>query len=190
LVDDIDLEPPSPPILYSFPNDRWQESPVTPRSVSRTRDLLGFAGFVAGCLAVSAVGGAITATSVGTWYPTLVKPSFTPPDWMFPPVWTALFVFMGVAGWRIWRRVGWTLGRTALAAFAGQLLLNLGWSFLFFGLQWIGAALAEILVLLAAILWTLARFSRIDKVAALFLVPYALWVGFAAVLTAAIWLNN
>jgi len=157
---------------------------------SRARHLLGLVGFVAACLAVSAVGGAITATSVGTWYPTLAKPAFTPPDWLFPPVWTTLFVLMGIAAWRVWRRAGWNPARPALGVFAVQLALNLGWSFLFFGLQWVGAALVEIVLLLAAIVWTGARFTRIDRPAALLLVPYALWVAFAAVLTAAIWLAN
>lgn len=189
VVADIDLEPPAPPAVYS-PSSRRQEAPATPRSAARTRSVLGLAGFIGGCLAVSAVGGAITASSVGTWYPTLSKPFFTPPDWLFPPVWTTLFVLMGVAAWRVWRQAGWTEGRSALGAFAVQLLLNLGWSFLFFGMQWVGAALAEIIVLLAAILWTVAQFARIDRPAALLLVPYALWVGFAAVLTAAIWLAN
>ncbi|WP_316977124.1 tryptophan-rich sensory protein [Shumkonia mesophila] len=190
VVADIDLEPPGPPVVYSLPADRRQESPMTPRSTSRTRSALGLAGFVTGCLAVSAVGGAITASSVGSWYPALAKPSFTPPSWLFPPVWTALFVLMGVAAWRVWRQAGWTEGRPALGAFAVQLLLNLAWSFLFFGMQWVGAALAEIIVLLAAIAWTTARFARVDRPAALLLVPYALWVSFAAVLTAAIWLDN
>ncbi|MBE0531940.1 MAG: tryptophan-rich sensory protein [Rhodospirillales bacterium] len=190
VVADIDLEPPVPPAVYLRSRRRRQETPATPHSISRTRSVLGFAGFVGGCLAASAVGGAITASSVGTWYPTLTKPSFTPPDWLFPPVWTALFVLMGVAAWRVWQRAGWTKGRAALGAFAVQVLLNLAWSFLFFGMQWVGVALAEILVLLAAILWTASRFARIDRPAALLLVPYALWVGFAAALTAAIWLNN
>jgi len=190
VVADIDLEPPGPPAVYSFPADRRQESSVTPRSTSRTRSAFGLAGFVTGCLAVSAVGGAITAGSVGTWYPTLAKPSFTPPDWLFPPVWITLFIFMGVAAWRVWRQAGWTGGRPALGAFAVQLGLNLAWSFLFFGVQWVGAALAEIVILLAAIAWTAAQFARIDRPAALLLAPYALWVSFAAVLTAAIWLSN
>lgn len=190
VVADIALAPSSSPTVYSFPADRRQEAPVTPRSPSPTRSWLGLAGFLAACLAVSTVGGAITATSVGTWYPTLAKPAFTPPDWLFPPVWTALFVLMGIAAWRVWRRAGWEMGRPALGAFAVQLALNLAWSFLFFGMQWVGAALVEILVLLAAIAWTGARFARIDRPAAILLVPYALWVAFAAVLTAAIWLSN
>ena len=190
VVADIDLEPPCLPAVSSRQTIRSQEDPSTPRPLSRTRDLIGLAGFVAGCLAVSAIGGAITAGSVGTWYQTLAKPPFTPPDWLFPPVWTALFVLMGVSAWRVWRQAGWTVARPALGAFSVQLALNLAWSVLFFGAQWVGVALAEIFVLLATILWTLRRFARIDRVAALLLVPYALWVAFAGILTAAIWLQN
>lgn len=157
---------------------------------STVRDLLMLVGFAAGCLAIAGVGGAITATSVGTWYPTLEKPSFTPPDWIFPPVWTSLYLLMAVAAWRIWHQAGWRQGRPALFAFAVQLALNLAWSFLFFGAQQVGAALAEMIVLLAAIVWTTRRFAAIDRLAALLLVPYVLWVGFATVLTAAIWLGN
>lgn len=160
------------------------------RSAPSPRDWLGLAAFLALCLAVSAVGGAVTATSVGTWYPTLAKPFFTPPAWVFPPVWTALYVMMAIAAWRVWRRRATASVAPALWTFALQLALNLTWSFLFFGLQRIGIALTEMIVLLAAILWTLHRFAGIDRPAALLLVPYALWVGFATVLTAAIWQAN
>lgn len=153
------------------------------------RALMGLIGFLALCLAVSAIGGAITATTINSWYPTLVKPLFTPPGWIFPPVWTTLFVMMAVAAWRVWRQNAGKPGR-ALGAFVLQLGLNLAWSFLFFGLQMIGAALVEMVILLAAIVWTIRLFTAVDRPAALLLVPYALWVGFATVLTATIWLNN
>jgi len=190
VVADIDLEPPKTQAIQSHPPHRRQERPMNPRHQTGPHGLVGLVGFVVGCLAVSAVGGAITSSSVGTWYPTLTKPPFTPPDWLFPPVWTAIFILMGVAAWRVWRQAGWPGSRLALGVFGIQLLLNVAWSFLFFGMHWIGAALAEIVVLLAAIIWTLAHFSRIDRPSALLLVPYALWVGFATVLTAAIWLQN
>lgn len=154
------------------------------------RGLPSLVAFLALCLAVSAIAGAITATSVHSWYPTLAKPAFTPPGWLFPPVWTTLYVLMAIAAWRIWRRRAGATASWALAAFALQLALNLAWSFLFFGLQMIGGALVEMGALLAAILWTGRLFAKIDRPAALLLVPYVLWVGFATVLTAAIWLNN
>ena len=157
---------------------------------ARSASLWSLVAFLAICLAVSAIGGAVTATSVTTWYPTLAKPSFTPPAWVFPPVWTTLYVMMAVAAWRVWRHRATVPVRPAILAFSAQLALNLAWSFLFFGLQWIGAALVETIVLLAAILWTQRRFAGIDRPAAWLLLPYALWVAFATVLTATIWQAN
>lgn len=146
--------------------------------------------FVAACLAVGAIGGAVTATSVGTWYQQLRKPSFNPPNWVFAPVWTALYIAMAVAAWRVWRARGLEGARSALVLFALQLALNLGWSILFFGLRQIGLALIEILILLATLVATTLAFRRIDGIAALLLVPYVAWVSFATVLTAAVWRLN
>ena len=139
--------------------------------------------------AVAAIGGWVTAGSVSTWYPTLVKPSFNPPDWIFGPVWTALYASMAVAAWRVWSRLG-TLRHRALAFYGVQLALNLLWSVLFFGAHQIGWALIEIAVLLAAIAGTMIAFWRIDRLAGLALVPYGAWVAFAGVLNAAIWRLN
>ena len=154
------------------------------------RNLVALAGFVALCFAVAAAGGAVTATSVETWYAGLAKPPFNPPDWVFGPVWTALYLMIAVAGWRVWRRRGESGAWLALGAWGVQLSLNLSWSMLFFGARMIGAALVEIAVLLAAILITAALFWRIDRIAGVLLVPYAAWVGFATVLNAALWRLN
>ncbi|MFA5914229.1 MAG: TspO/MBR family protein [Burkholderiales bacterium] len=154
------------------------------------RDSLGFIAFLVLCLAVAALGGAATASSVGNWYPTLAKPAFNPPNWIFAPVWTALYFMMAVAGWRVWRRDGLRRARWALTLFALQLALNLAWSILFFGMHSIGAALIEIVVLLLAILATALAFWRRDRAAGMLFVPYAAWVAFAAVLNAAIWRLN
>ena len=159
-------------------------------TAARGKSLVALAGFVALCFAVAAVGGAVTATSVGTWYAGLAKPSFNPPNWLFSPVWSALYLMVAVTGWRVWRRRGHAGARTALAAWGLQLVLNLGWSFLFFGARMIGAALVEIVVLLVAILVTAALSWRIDRVAGWLLVPYAVWVGFATLLNAALWRLN
>jgi len=131
-----------------------------------------------------------TATSVGTWYPTLVKPAFNPPNWMFAPVWTALFFMMAIAAWRVWRRDGLRNARWALMLFALQLALNLSWSIVFFGLRSIGWALVEIVVLLLAILATTLVLWQRDRVAGMLFIPYAAWVAFATVLNAAIWRLN
>ena len=157
----------------------------------RKSDIAALAVFVALCFAVAAVGGAVTATSVGIWYGQLAKPAFNPPDWMFGPVWTVLYLLMAIAAWRVWCRRGRTHGAgLALGAWAVQLALNLCWSFLFFGARMIGAALAEIVVLLAAILVTTGLFWRIDRLGGALLIPYAAWVAFATVLNAALWWLN
>lgn len=157
---------------------------------NRRRDVIGLVSFLALCLAVSGIGGAITATSVGTWYQALEKPPFNPPDWVFAPVWTTLYVMMAIAGWRVWRRVGIETRKTALIVFAVQLGLNLAWSLLFFGSQRIGLALAEIIVLLVAIIANTTMFWRIDRLAGVLFVPYVLWVAYATVLNAALWVIN
>ncbi|MGW8270775.1 MAG: TspO/MBR family protein [Burkholderiales bacterium] len=159
----------------------------------RLREALGLAGFLALCFAVAAAGGAITATSVGGWYQGLAKPWFNPPDWVFGPVWTLLYAMIALAGWRVWRLRGWgAQGRfePALLVWALQLALNLCWSFVFFGARMIGAALVEIVVLLAAIGVTLRLFARIERLAAWLLAPYAAWVAFATLLNAALWRLN
>ncbi|MCX7361073.1 MAG: tryptophan-rich sensory protein [Alphaproteobacteria bacterium] len=120
----------------------------------------------------------------------LRKPSFNPPNWVFAPVWTALYIAMAVAAWRVWRARGLEGARSALVLFALQLALNLGWSILFFGLRQIGPAMIEILILLATLVATTLAFRRIDGIAALLLVPYVAWVSFATVLTAAVWRLN
>jgi tryptophan-rich sensory protein len=152
--------------------------------------LAALAVFVVLCLAVAAVGGAVTGTSVGTWYAGLAKPPFNPPDWVFGPVWTVLYLMIAVAGWRVWRRRGEGDARLALGAWGLQLALNLGWSLVFFGARMIGLALVEIVLLLATIAFTAMRFWRIDPLAGALFAPYVLWVGFATMLNAALWWLN
>lgn len=151
---------------------------------------LGLAAFVAGCLALAAIGGAITATSVRTWYQALEKPQFTPPGWLFAPVWTALYIAIAVAGWRVWMARERAGTRGAMTVYSAQLALNLAWSFVFFGLHLIGIAFAEILVLLASISVNVVLFWRIDRVAGGLLAPYAAWVAFASALNLALWRLN
>lgn len=146
------------------------------------------AAFLVLCLGVMAVGGAITSTTVGTWYETLEKPAFAPPDWVFGPVWTALYIMMAVAGWLVWQRAA--LRGSTLLLFIGQLGLNLAWSGLFFGMTWIGIAFLEILILWITIAATIRAFWAISRAAALLFVPYLLWVGYAAALNGALWALN
>lgn len=157
---------------------------------TRSGELLSLVAFVSLCLGISAIGGWITAESVDTWYRTLQKPVFNPPDRVFAPVWTVLYLMIAVAGWRVWRAPGLADARSAMAAYAVQLALNLGWSFLFFGGRVIGVALTEIVLLFAAIIVNAVLFWRIDRVAGWLLVPYAAWVAFAGVLNLALWRLN
>lgn len=157
---------------------------------TRAGDLLGLGGFLVLCLAISAIGGWVTADSVGTWYRTLQKPVFNPPDWVFAPVWTLLYLMIALAGWRVWRRVGFSGARAGMVAYSAQLALNLAWSFLFFGGRLMGTALAEILLLLVAIGVNAALFWRTDRLAGWLLIPYAAWVAFACLLNFALWRLN
>jgi tryptophan-rich sensory protein len=155
-----------------------------------SRDILGLLGFLGASFMVSGLGAAITATSVGNWYQTLAKPFFNPPDWIFAPVWTSLFIMMAIAGWRVWRKAGQRHQSKVFMLYAVQLGLNLGWSALFFGLQQIGWALTEIIVLLLVLVANTIVFWRIDKAAGILFVPYVLWVSFATLLTASLWRLN
>lgn len=142
-------------------------------------------------LAAGFLGSIFTAASVGDWYLALRKPAFTPPSWLFGPVWTVLYILMGVAAWLVWRR-GWEAAGVpaALILFLVQLALNVGWSAAFFGGRSPGAGLAVIGALLAAVLATAFAFRRVSVPASLLLLPYIIWVGFATALNAAIWRLN
>jgi tryptophan-rich sensory protein len=142
-------------------------------------------------LAVGVLSGVATAQGVESWYPTLVKPAFNPPAWVFAPVWTILYLMMGVAAYLVWQRGLSTAGvRTALVLFALQLVLNGLWSVLFFGMHSPGLALVEIVVLWVAIAATVLHFWRVTPIAGGLLLPYLAWVSFAAVLNGAIWWLN
>lgn len=142
-------------------------------------------------LAIGGLSGFATARGVDTWYPTLAKPSFNPPAWVFGPTWTVLYILMGVALFLVWRQGLDTPGvRLALIVFAVQLVLNALWSILFFGMQSPAWAFAEILVLWLAIVATLWAFWRVAPAAGWLLVPYLAWVSFAAVLNGSIWILN
>lgn len=139
--------------------------------------------------AASVGGSAVTESGPGTWYQQLEKPAFNPPSWVFGPVWTALYLAMAVAAWRVWIRHGHAAAG-ALALYAVQLLLNFGWSFLFFGMQEIGLALAEIVVYALVVAATIVAFYRKDRIAGLLLAPLLAWVLFATALNFAIWRLN
>jgi tryptophan-rich sensory protein len=157
---------------------------------SRYASIAGLAVALGLSLGTGFVGSLATSTSVATWYPALEKPAWTPPGWLFGPVWTLLYVMMGIAAWLVWRQVNAGRATLPLLLFALQLLLNAGWSLLFFGLRSPGLALIEILLLWIAIAATLWAFARVQRRAALLLAPYLAWVSFAAALNLEIWRIN
>lgn len=126
----------------------------------------------------------------GEWYSRLAKPSWTPPNWLFGPVWSALYVAMAVAAWLVWKQAGLRGGAGPLAVFAVQLILNAAWSWLFFGLHRPGFAFAEIVLLWLAILATLVLFWRRNTLAGALMLPYLAWVTYAASLNFGLWRLN
>lgn len=146
----------------------------------------GLAVFGIAVLLAAVIGG-LAAQDSGQEYATLERPSFAPPQWLFGPVWTVLYVLIAIAGWLAWRRAGLTL---AIWLFAAQLVLNALWTPLFFAMGAYGLAFAEIVVLWVVIGATVIAFHRISRAAAWLMVPYWAWVTYAAALNLAIWRLN
>jgi benzodiazapine receptor len=156
-----------------------------------TKDISKLVISIVACLAAGAIGSIFTRSAIPTWYATLEKPIFSPPNWLFAPVWTLLYILMGVAAFLVWRKgLADRQVRTALIVFLVQLVLNALWSVVFFGLESPLYGLIIIVVLWAAILITVIKFFRISRVASGLMWPYLLWVTFAAVLNGSIWLLN
>lgn len=128
--------------------------------------------------------------SPDAWYFEIERPTWTPPPWLFGPVWTTLYVLIGISLWRMWVRDAMRRDKVALGLFLGQWALNFAWTGLFFGLHAPGLALVEIVLLAAMIAATIVRFHRHDRIAAWLLSPYLAWVAFATVLNAAFWWLN
>jgi translocator protein len=145
--------------------------------------------FFAVCLGAGGLGSFFTANSVRDWYPRLRKPPGTPPSWLFGPVWTALYVLMAISAWLVWReyRSG---ALPALLIFFAQLALNVAWSGIFFGSRMLGVAFFEIVILWLAIAFNIFIFYWLQPIAAAILIPYLLWVTYAAYLNFGIWRLN
>lgn len=133
-------------------------------------------------VAIQAAGAWLTFPSIPEWYAALNKPAFNPPSWIFGPVWTFLYIIMAIAAWLIYRQRDWPAAKAPLVFYLGHLVLNLAWSFLFFRLHLIGWALVDILLLWAAIGFMVIWYYRLYRPAGLMMVPYWLWVSFAALL--------
>jgi tryptophan-rich sensory protein len=141
---------------------------------------------------VGASGSVFTVRGLDVWYDTLRKPPAAPPNWVFGPVWTTLFALLGAALWFVWRRAGSSPGevRLGFGVFVLQFVFNVGWSAVFFGMREIGWALVVLGVLWLLVVATMWAFARVDRRAALLLVPYLLWVSFAAYLNYRFWALN
>ena len=156
------------------------------------RELLALLGFVVLCFAAAGFGALFTTpqTAPGGWYSQIQKPSWTPPSWLFGPVWSALYLMMAVAAWWVWRQGGWGAQRGALTLFLVQLALNAAWSWLFFGLRSPSLGMVGIALLWIAILLTVLAFFRVSPLAGWLMVPYFLWVSYASALNFTIWRLN
>ena len=154
--------------------------------------ILRIALVVTTCLVIGYLSSLVTKESIISWYPTINKPVFNPPNWIFAPVWTMLYVMMGVAGGMIWNKLETDQEnvKKAFTFFIIQLGLNALWSYLFFGLHNPFLALIEIILLWLMIFETYNQFKKIDKIAAYLLLPYLAWVSFATILNASIWWLN
>lgn len=139
------------------------------------------------CLGAGLLGSVFTTPHIATWYAGLNKPKFNPPNWIFAPVWTTLFVLMGISLYLVWNK---NPKPKTILIFSGQLALNILWSYLFFYLHRPDLAFFELIALWLAILWTIINFRSISKTASYLLLPYILWVAFAGVLNLSIWLLN
>ncbi len=157
---------------------------------SKTELLSGLTGLAFWLLLSAGVAAMGTQFEPGEWYLKLDKPAWTPPNWVFGPVWTLLYIAMAVAVWLVWRTGGWTANRWAILTYLTQLVLNGAWSWIFFGKQSIGLALLDIVFLFVTIVIVLSLFWRRRRVAGLLMLPYALWVGFATALNYQLWTAN
>jgi len=147
------------------------------------KEVLFFMAFIVISQAAGIIGSIFTSNSIRTWYVEISRPPFTPPNWIFAPVWISLYLLMGISGYLVWKKGARKKEvRIALILFFIQLALNSVWSILFFGLHLILAAFIEILLLWIAILFMIFKFWPVSKTAALIQIPYILWVSFAAVL--------
>jgi tryptophan-rich sensory protein len=153
-------------------------------------DLLRLITSILLCQLAGFLGSLFTIPAIPTWYKTLNKPFFNPPNWIFSPVWISLFFLMGISLFLVWRRQGHPTFKTALIFFFVQLILNILWSVAFFGLRSPLLGLIDIILLWIAILLTILNFLKVSKIGGLLLIPYLIWVSFATFLNFSLWILN
>lgn len=157
--------------------------------LSTSRQVAGLLAWLLSCFAAAAIG-AVASSEAGDFYEQLVRPAWAPPGWLFAPVWTVLYLLMGIAAWLVWRVHGFKEGKTALVLFIVQLGANALWTWVFFVWRQGALAFVEIIVLWCLIAATAVLFRRLNAVAAALLLPYLVWVTFASALTFATWRLN
>jgi tryptophan-rich sensory protein len=165
-----------------------REFPATGRAHGGFQNIAVLIGFLALTLGVGILAGLVTEPKIPSWYSPLAKPSFSPPNGVFAPVWTTLYILMAIAGWRVWRVTDFNA--LPMLYWLMQLALNFAWPLIFFGAHQLLAALIEIAMLWIAVLITTVAFFRIDRIAGWLFVPYLLWVSFASALNFAIYSLN
>ncbi len=153
------------------------------------KQIVGLVAWLAASFVAAAIGAA-ASVQAGSFYAQLVRPEWAPPGSVFGPVWTVLYALMGIAAWLVWRVGGFRAAGTALTLFLVQLAFNALWSWLFFGWQRGALAFADVVLLWALVVATLAGFWRIRRLAGALLVPYLLWISFAAALNYSVWQLN
>lgn len=155
------------------------------------KDIVKLLVSVVVCLIAGFIGSIFTNANIPTWYAALKKPSFAPPNWVFAPVWTVLFVLMGIAAYLVWRQgLSNPAVKTALIIFIVQLIFNMLWSLVFFTLKSPLFGFVVIIILWLLILFTIIYFFNISKVAGILLIPYIVWVSFASILNFMLWRLN
>lgn len=167
----------------------WTQALALDRFDRMRKQVFGLLGWLAISFAAAWIG-ALASTNAPDFYQQLARPSWSPPAWLFGPVWTALYTLMAIAAWLVWRQDGFRHARGALFLFLFQLALNALWSWLFFVWRFGALAFFEILGLWVLVLWTMVAFWRVRPVAGVLLVPYLAWVTFASALAYAIWQRN
>lgn len=163
---------------------------ISVRMPSNVKQMISLLIFIVVVFTGAGIAGSVSASAMGPWYNSLIKPDWTPPDSWFGPVWSALYFMIAIAGWLAWKHSSGSGRQKAMLIYGVQLGLNFAWSFIFFGTRAIGAAFAEILLLWLVIVLTILYFYKLSRTAAWLLVPYVLWVSFAAFLNFHFWKLN
>ncbi|MCH5585677.1 tryptophan-rich sensory protein [Shimazuella sp. AN120528] len=156
----------------------------------RRHAILSFSVFLSICFSVALIGALMTEIGENSWFTGLQKPTFQPPNWIFGPVWTVLYILIAISGWLVYIQERTPIRKFVLQVYAAQLILNLLWTFLFFGLHSLILSLVDIFILVFTIFYYIVISRNLSKWAALLFVPYAIWVTFAALLNLSLWMLN